>query len=144
MLIPATRPGDVSANPPTHRRMTFNPTKPCNDLPPLPPAAETESKPLLKACIETRAALADLKSVGALIPNQAVLINTIPLLEAQASSEIENIVTTTDALFRYSQLEDRAADPARARYRAAQHGHRETAGTRGGIHARQCTEDLQP
>jgi len=102
--------------------MAFDPNRPYNDLPPLPPAADIESRPLLKACIEARAALAELKSVGALIPNQAVLINTIPLLEAQASSEIENIVTTTDALFRYSQLEDSADDPATKealRYRGA-------------------------
>ena len=102
--------------------MAFDPTKPYNDLPLLPPAVDIESKALLKACIEARAALAELKSVGALIPNQAVLINTIPLLEAQASSEIENIVTTTDALFRYAQMEDSAEDPATKealRYRGA-------------------------
>ena len=55
------------------------------------------------------------------MPNPTVLINTIPLLEAQASSEIENIVTTTDALFRH--LDDVAgADPATKetlRYRTA-------------------------
>lgn len=56
-----------------------------------------------------------------LIPNPAVLINTIPLLEVQASSEIENIVTTT-ALFRHAQLESLAPDPATKealRYRTA-------------------------
>ncbi len=102
--------------------MPFVAHEPYNDLPDLPPAVDIESKPLLKACIEARAALAELKSVGDLIPNQAVLINTIPLLEAQASSEIENIVTTSDALFRYSQLEDQASDPATKealRYRGA-------------------------
>lgn len=101
--------------------MGFDPTKPYNDLPDLPPMADIESRPLLKACIEARAALAELKSVGAAIPNQAVLINTIPLLEAQASSEIENIVTTSDALFRFSQ-DEQAADPATKEalnYRAA-------------------------
>jgi Fic family protein len=100
----------------------FDPRQPYNTLPELPPAADIESKPLLKACIEARAALAALKSAGDLIPNQAVLINTIPLLEAQASSEIENIVTTSDALFRYAQLEDQTDDPATKealRYRGA-------------------------
>lgn len=57
------------------------------------------------------------------MPNQDVLINTIPLLEAQASSEIENIVTTTDQLFRYAQPDREAlADPATKealRYRSA-------------------------
>lgn len=102
--------------------MPFTPRQPYNTLPPLPPAADIESKPLLKACIEARASLAELKSVGAQIPNQSVLINNIPLLEAQASSEIENIVTTSDALFRFSQLEAQATDPATKealRYRSA-------------------------
>ncbi|MBT2144887.1 MULTISPECIES: Fic family protein [unclassified Rhodanobacter] len=101
--------------------MPFDPLRPHDDLPALPPAADIESRPLLKACIEARAALAELKSVGAAIPNQAVLINTIPLLEAQASSEIENIVTTSDALFRFAQ-DEQAADPATKEalnYRAA-------------------------
>ena len=102
--------------------MTFDPRQPYNALSELPPAADIESKPLLKACIEARAALAALKSAGDLIPNQAVLINTIPLLEAQASSEIENIVTTSDALFRYAQLAEQTDDPATKealRYRSA-------------------------
>ena len=70
-----------------------------------------ETRVVLKACIEARAAIAELKQAGLLIPNQGVLINTIPLLEAQASSEIENIVTTTDRLFQYRHDAD-AADPA--------------------------------
>jgi Fic family protein len=101
--------------------MAFDPTRPCNDLPELPPAADIESRRVLKACIEARAALAELKSVAAAIPNPTVLINCIPLLEAQASSEIENIVTTSDALFRYARDEGRA-DPTTKEalnYRAA-------------------------
>lgn len=104
--------------------MAFIPDKPFNDLPALPPAVDIETKPILKACIDARAALAELKIAGALIPNQAVLINTIPLLEAQASSEIENIVTTTDALFRYAQMEGQTGDLATKealRYRTALH-----------------------
>ncbi|KCV16355.1 Fic/DOC family N-terminal domain-containing protein, partial [Bordetella holmesii] len=78
---------------------------------------------MLKACIEARAALAELKQAAELIPNQAMLINTIPLLEAKDSSEIENIVTTTDQLFQYAQGHDNA-DPATKealRYRTALH-----------------------
>lgn len=100
----------------------FDPKRPYNDLPDLPPAVDIESRSILKLCIDARAALAELKCTGALIPNQAVLINTIPLLEAQASSEIENIVTTSDALFRYAQLGDQTDDPATKealRYRTA-------------------------
>lgn len=100
----------------------FDPKRPFNDLPLLPPAGEVETKAVLKACIEARAALEGLKQAGARLPNQAVLINSIPLLEAQASSEIENIVTTSDALFRYAQIEDQTPDPATKealRYRTA-------------------------
>jgi len=100
----------------------FDPKQPFNDLPLLPPAGELETKPVLKACIDARAALEGLKQAGAVLPNQAVLINSIPMLEAQASSEIENIVTTSDALFRYAQIEDQTPDPATKealRYRTA-------------------------
>jgi Fic family protein len=88
---------------------------------------DLESRPVLKACIEARAALAELRQAGELVPNQAVLINTVPLLEARASSEIENIVTTTDRLFRFAHPDREAlADPATKealRYRTAlRHG----------------------
>lgn len=100
-----------------------DPTKPYNELPLLPPKADIESKATLKACIAARAALAELKQARNLLPNQSVLINTIPLLEARASSEIENIVTTTDRLFRFAQDDASAqADPATKealRYRTA-------------------------
>ncbi|MET0549477.1 MAG: protein adenylyltransferase Fic [Xanthomonas sp.] len=95
---------------------------PFNDLPSLPPAAEIETRHLLKVCIEARTALAELKQATALLPNPTVLINTIPILEAQASSEIENIVTTTDDLFRYADDQDKAQKPATKealRYRSA-------------------------
>jgi Fic family protein len=103
--------------------MTFRPDRPFNELPLLPPAAEVETRRILKTCIEARAALAALKIAGDLIPNQAILINSIPLLEAQASSEIENIVTTADRLFRFADNTSEAqADPATKealRYRTA-------------------------
>jgi hypothetical protein len=60
---------------------TWRPDLPHNQLPALPPASELESRAVLKACIEARAALAELKQAAELIPNQARLINTIPLLE---------------------------------------------------------------
>ena len=102
--------------------VTFDPSRPFNDLPNLPPASETESRAILRSCIAARAALAELRVSGRLIPNQAMLINSIPLLEAQASSEIENIVTTTDRLFRYASDATGRADPATRealRYRTA-------------------------
>jgi Fic family protein len=99
----------------------WRPERPYNLLPPLPPARELESRAVLKTCIEARAALAELKQAAELIPNQAMLINTIPLLEAKDSSEIENIVTTTDQLFQHAQGQT-TADPATKealRYRTA-------------------------
>ena len=91
------------------RRSAWRASEPFNALPLLPPQADLESKAILKRCITARAALAELKQAAELIPNQAVLINTLPLLEAQASSEIENIVTTTDRLFQFRET-DGAAD----------------------------------
>ncbi len=102
--------------------MIFDPLTPYNALPTLPPRAEIESKTILKACITARATLAQLKQAGELIPNQAVLINSIPLLEAQSSSEIENIVTTTDRLFQFANEHTLQADPSTKealRYRTA-------------------------
>ena len=65
------------------RLMTlFDPSRPHNALPLLPPGAELETRTTLKACIEARAALAELKQASHLIPNPSVLINTLPLLEA--------------------------------------------------------------
>ncbi len=91
--------------------MPWQADQPYNDLPALPPAVELETRAILKRCIPARAALAELKQAAALIPNPGVLINTLPLLEAQASSEIENIVTTTDRLFQFRDA-DAQADPA--------------------------------
>jgi len=105
------------------RHSPWRPELPHNQLPALPPARELESRAVLKACIEARAALAELKQAAELIPNQAMLINTLPLLEAKDSSEIENIVTTADQLFQYAQGHDNA-DPATKealRYRTALH-----------------------
>ena len=99
----------------------WQPHRPYNDLPRLPPVTDLETKPVLKRCVTARAALAELKQAAELIPNPAMLINTLPLLEARASSEIENIVTTADKLFRHLQA-DAGADPATRealRYRRA-------------------------
>ena len=108
--------------------MLFSPTVPYNDLPALPPKAELETRAVLKLCIEARAALAELKQLGESLPNPTVLINAIPLLEAQASSEIENIVTTSDRLFRFAETGNHQLDPATKealRYRTAlHHGYR--------------------
>lgn len=103
----------------------FDPKQPFNEIPLLPPEAEIDTKSILKKCIEARAALEGLRIAGDLIPNQTMLINIIPLLEAKDSSEIENIVTTTNLLFQFAQDEDSATDPATKealRYRTALRG----------------------
>lgn len=102
--------------------MTWQPATPYNELPDLPPQQEIETRSVLKAAIEARAALASLDQAARRITNPTVLINAIPLLEAQASSEIENIVTTADDLFRFAQDEAAASNPATKEtlnYRAA-------------------------
>lgn len=99
----------------------WNPVRPHNALRPLPPAVELETKAVLKRCVGARAALAELKQSAELIPNAEMLINTLPVLEARASSEIENVVTTADELFRHLSAE-KSADPATKealRYREA-------------------------
>jgi hypothetical protein len=68
-------------------QVTWLAHKPYNDLPPLPPRVDLETRRILKQCINARVALAELKQAAELIPNQAMLINTIPMLEARDSSE---------------------------------------------------------
>lgn len=86
----------------------FNPEIPYNNIPLLPPSVNLETPLILRACIEANKELAKLKMAERLIPNQTVLINSIPLLESQASSAIENIVTTTDDLFKYADSQSAA------------------------------------
>ena len=101
----------------------FNAKEPYNDLPELPPAIDQiETTEILKRCITARVALAELKQAADLIPNSTVLVNALPLLEARASSEIENIVTTTDKLFEFADIAEDRADAATKealRYRTA-------------------------
>jgi hypothetical protein len=67
-----------------HSVTDFDAAKPYNELPELPPPAELiETKKILKQCISARVALAELKQAAELIPNAAVLVNALPLLEAQ-------------------------------------------------------------
>ena len=56
---------------------------------------------ILKALIVAHRHLAELKGIAKTIPNQAILLSTLSLQEAQDSSAIENIITTQDALFKY-------------------------------------------
>jgi cell filamentation protein, protein adenylyltransferase len=100
----------------------FNPAKPYNSLPPIPPAKTLETLQVLRKCVGASRALAGLKEAARLIPNQDVLINSIPLREARDSSAIENIVTTNDTLFKFANADPEKADDATKetlRYRTA-------------------------
>jgi cell filamentation protein, protein adenylyltransferase len=81
------------------------------ELKPLPPKVELETKAVLRKLAEAHRHLAELKGIAATIPNESILIQTLALQEAKDSSEIENIVTTHDDLFK-AQLADESANPA--------------------------------
>ena len=93
--------------------------EPTYRIPPLPPEADFETVAVLKALAGASRALAELKGRAAVIPNQGILIDTLALQEAKASSEIENIVTTQDELFRADVLPEAGSLDAKevARYR---------------------------
>lgn len=91
--------------------MAFNPGKPYNDLPKLPPKADLETPAVLKKAIRANRELAELKGKAGIIPNQGILINSLILKEAKASSEIENVVTTNDRLYEAFSAGDKNYDP---------------------------------
>lgn len=101
----------------------FNRDVPYNDLPLLPPKAEIENMEILRAAARAHSALGALKGRSVIIPNSAMLINTLALYEAKASSEVENIVTTSDNLYKAvaSSLETKGDKSAKevVRYRLA-------------------------
>lgn len=82
-------------------------------LPLLPLAAieQWETRPVLKKAAEAHRYLAELKGVAATIPNEEILINTLTLQEARHSSEIENIITTQDDLYRAGVVERTSIAP---------------------------------
>ena len=85
-------------------------------------ASRFDTPSVLKRLATASRKLAELKGLAASIPNQEILINTLGLQEAKDSSEIENIVTTHDALFKDDVLPDAFAQPAAKevlRYRQA-------------------------
>lgn len=90
--------------------------------PHLPPEYGFESVAIYKALAKATRSLAELKGLATSIPNQGILIDSLTLQEAKASSEIENIVTTQDDLFRIDiTMERKASGPAKevALYRDA-------------------------
>ena len=98
-------------------------TKAYNDLPLLPPhRAKIESVKILRQVIKSSVALAELKGIANTLPNPSILLNAVVLKEAQASSEIENVITTQDKLYEALSAQGVEADIATKevlRYREA-------------------------
>jgi len=78
----------------------------------LPPDAELETMTVLKALAPAHRYLAELKGLAATIPNEHILINTLALQEAKDSSEIENIITTHDDLYKADLFSEYIKNPA--------------------------------
>jgi Fic family protein len=105
-------------------RTGFDPKRPFDELPLVPPDKENyETVELLKQEALSRAAVSELKGIANIIPNQDILVNAIVLREAKDSSEIENIVTTQDAIYKAIAIStQKTIDPAAkevVRYREA-------------------------
>ena len=86
--------------------------KPTYILPSLPPAANLETSSILRKLVIAHQYLAELKGRVPTIPNSDILIDTLSLQEAMASSEIENIVTTQDELFHADVFPEDSMSPA--------------------------------
>lgn len=78
----------------------FDQKIPYNDLPLLPPKADIETKQILRKTISAGRALAQLNGTLINLPNPTLFLDTIYLQEAKASSEVENIITTNDELYK--------------------------------------------
>lgn len=77
-------------------------------LPTLPPETDLETPEIMRALVKASRALAEFNGEAKTLPNQTILINTLFLQEALASSRIENIVTTQDEMFRYDLFPENA------------------------------------
>lgn len=99
-------------------------------IPLLPLSYDLETKAILKQLNNANRRLAELKGVAMTIPNENILVSTLTLQEAKDSSEVENIVTTQDDLYKnaselYSDYAINAATKEVLNYREAlQHGFR--------------------
>lgn len=81
--------------------MGFDRLLPYNELPPLPPSIDLESNPkILKQLVLASRALATVNGNLNRLPNPLMLVNTLALQEAKTSTEIENIFTTEDELYK--------------------------------------------
>lgn len=87
----------------------FDRNIPYIDLPLLPPKADIETKKILRKAISAGRALAQLNGTLLNLPNPTLFLDTIYLQEAKASSEVENIITTNDDLYK-SVVADRKVE----------------------------------
>lgn len=76
------------------------------DFLPLLNENDLETKAVLKKAASAHRYLAELKGIVFTIPNEEILINTLSLQEAKDSSEVENIITTTDDLYKADIFSD--------------------------------------
>lgn len=81
-----------------------------NNLKKLPPIKNIETIKILKQLNRSSRALAELKAYSELIPNKEILISSLALQEAKASSEIENIITTNDSLYKAEVMQNLKID----------------------------------
>jgi len=90
----------------------FNRNTPYNELPLLPPKINLETVKVLRKTIDASRALARLNGMLTNLPNPTLFLDTIHLQEAKASSEIENIITTNDDLYKAIVADKKFGNPA--------------------------------
>lgn len=90
----------------------FNRNTPYNNLPQLPPKTNLETTTVLRKTIEASRSLAQLNGMLTNLPNPTLFLDTIHLQEAKASSEIENIITTNDDLYKSIVADKKFDNPA--------------------------------
>ena len=88
----------------------FDPQTPYNDLPLITMLDFNASAGLSKLAEDTRVAIEILNYAVKTLPDPNILLDTLALQEARASSNIENIVTTNDDLYRGIIFEDFTAE----------------------------------
>jgi Fic family protein len=83
-----------------------------NELPLLPPNSNLETTKILRKTITASRALANLNGAIINLPNPQLFLDTIHLQEAKASSEIENIITTNDELYKSVVADKKFKNPS--------------------------------
>ena len=67
---------------------------------------DIETIDLLRHAAQAQGNLGKVNGIARNIPNQNILLSLLPIKEAQSSSEIENIVTTSDDLYKAQVTEN--------------------------------------